>query len=367
MRQVPYFVIALISVAGCRATLPSPSAVESRAEFQECQPGACPDSGRSIDVTYLGISGLLISHHGHVLLTDPFFSNPRLGLVRPKFRYLLRTSPRISSDTIVIERFLPRAANEASAILVGHGHYDHLLDVPYIATRRATAAVVYGGPTVRHMLMGDSILRLNSGQRVLAIQLSDVGTSERAGVWIYTTDSAFRFMALRAGHAPTLRMLGGTYTFGRGALSADRDSLPHTAADWKLGESYSYLIDVLEPEHREPVFRIFFEDAPSTPPKGFPPSSIIRQRRVDLAVLCAATSSYVPQTPDSLLEFLKPTRVMVTHWESFFRSQTLEPEVSRDLDLDGFLTRMKRHLPAATPWVLAYPHTMMRFPESAGD
>jgi hypothetical protein len=313
-------------------------------------------------VTYLGVSGLLISHRGRVLLTDPFFSNPPLGTVRPKVRRLLRRSPRLVPDTNAIERLLPRSADIASAILIGHGHYDHLLDVPYIATHRAAHALVYGSTTVRHMLMGDPVLRENNGRRLIAISQDIAATAAQSGTWIYTTDSAFRFMPIRGGHAPTFRWLKESYTFAAGGLAADMETLPQSAPEWKLGEPYAFLIDVLEPGSTRTVFRIFFQDAPSAPPDGFPPSQLLAEHRVDLAVICAATSSNVPQTPDSLLKFLDPTQVLVTHWESFFRSQSLEPEVVRGLHLEAFVASIRRSLNPSVAWTIALPGVRTVFP-----
>ena len=355
---------ALILFAACRATLPSAYQTESLGTLVGCEGIACPESDEIVEVTYLGVSGLIVSHRGHVLMTAPFFSNPRLGLVRPRATRFFRSSPRIAPDTSAIEKLLPRAADRASAILVGHGHYDHLLDVPYIARRRATSALVYGSATVRHMLMGDQVLRANNGGRLILIHAADAGTIDRQGVWIYTTDSAFRFMPLVAGHAPMLHLFGGSYNFASGTVSTDMASLPRTAPDWKLGEPYAFLIDVLEPGNSDPVFRIFFQDAPSPPPLGFPPLALIQERGVDLAVICAATSSNVPHTPDSLLTVLRPRQVLVTHWESFFRSQTLPPEVSRGLHLDSFLANLSRTLGSAVPWAMPLPRTVIRFPIS---
>ncbi|MDQ6873101.1 MAG: hypothetical protein M3037_14040, partial [Gemmatimonadota bacterium] len=124
------------------------------------------------------------------MLTAPFFSNPSLGMVRPRLTRLLRSTPRISSDTIAVNKLLPRSADRATTILVGHGHYDHLMDIPYIATRRATKATIIGGPSIRHMLMGDSSLRSGEGARILAISLAEAGSKNRRGVWFYTSDSA---------------------------------------------------------------------------------------------------------------------------------------------------------------------------------
>jgi hypothetical protein len=330
-----------------------------------CRQANCGNPEDLISVTYLGVSGLLIEHHRHVLLTAPFFSNPSLGQVRPKVAKLLRSTPRIASDTATIERLLPRDADRTTAILVGHGHYDHLMDVPYIATHRATSAVIYGGPSVRHMLMGDSALRADGGRRVVAINEGVVGHRQRRGAWFYSSDGAYRFMALIAGHAPTYQAWKQAYTFSSGTVDSDLDSLPHTAAEWKLGETYSYLIDVLDDRTRAPVFRIYFQDAPSEPPLGFPPSEVLAERAIDLAVLCAATSSNVHNTPDSLLVILKPTYVLLGHWEDFFQSRNLPSRVGRGTDLEALRNSMRNSLSPSAEWVMPLPQTTFRFREGS--
>jgi hypothetical protein len=267
----------------------------------------------------------------------------------------------------MVERWLPKGADVASVILIGHGHYDHVLDVPYIATHRARSAYIYASATVRHMLMGDDSLRKNSGERVIAIRDQDAATWDSAGVWFYSPDSAFRFMALRGSHAPTFRFFGASYTFARGVISADLNGLPPTAADWKLGEPFAFLIDVLAQPRSRVVFRIFFQDAPSEPPLGFPPASLVGDRGIDLAVLCAATSSNVPYTPDSLLKALRPRQVLITHWESFFRSPNLSAEVSRGLHLDHFLESVTRTLGPSVPWLVPRPHTVLRFAQNSSS
>jgi len=207
-------------------------------------------------------------------------------------------------------------------------------------------------------------LRLNGGQRVVAIPVAAAGVPEQRGVWYYTDDSAFRFMAIIAGHAPTYREWKRSYTFTAGSVDIDLNSLPHTAAEWKLGEPYAYLIDALSSGTREPVFRIYFQDAPSEPPLGFPPIDVLAERAVDVAVLCAATSSNVSNTPDSLLAVLKPAQVIVGHWEDFFRSQTLPTQVSIATDLGEFRESLKKSLPASAGWVMPLPRTTFRFRES---
>ena len=238
------------------------------------------------------------------------------------------------------------------------------MDVPYIADRRATGSTIFGGPSVRHMLMGDSTLRANGGQRVVAISIAEAGSVRRRGKWHYTADSAYRFMALVAGHAPTYRALKNSYLFTPGSVDTDLDSLPHTAAEWKLGEPYAYLIDVLSDDRKSTVFRIYFQDAPSEPPLGFAPTEVLAERGVDLAILCGATSSNVPNTPDSLLKVLKPSNVIVAHWEDFFRPQTLPIQPSPGTEIDDLRESLRKSLTPPTAWVMPLPQTTFRFRET---
>lgn len=353
-------ITGLVVAAACNTTYIVGSPLESRPRSVGCMPGDCGDPSQQIAVTYLGVSGILIEHQDHALLTAPFFTNPPLRLVARSPRRLFLSTPRISPDARAIERLLPEAADRASAILVGHGHYDHLLDIPYIANHRAKVAVIYGGPTIRHMLMGDSALRAQA-ERLVPIGVEASATRDRKGEWFYTRDSAFRFMALLSGHAPTYRFLGRDYTFAAGVVTSDMDSLPPRAGDWKLGEPYSYIIDVLGRVRRETIFRIYFQDAPSEPPLGFPPQDLLGEHPVDLAILCAATSSNVTATPDRLLAVLQPASVLVTHWESFFRSQTLPEEINRATNVDAFMLSLSRSLPIATSWAMPRPQATFRF------
>ena len=78
------------------------------------------------------------------VLTGPLFTNPSL----------LRTGlAAIHSDTVAVDRGLaPYDVSHAAAILVGHAHYDHLMDVPRVARHFAPRAVILGSTTVRNTL-----------------------------------------------------------------------------------------------------------------------------------------------------------------------------------------------------------------------
>lgn len=361
LRQVG-MLLCVALLGGCWKMTPPSGQMQHTSRRIGCEGDSCGSAQNQVEVTYLGTSGILIRYRGAGLLTAPFFSKPVLKRVALSMIPLGRTSSfRMTPDTALIERFLPASADNASGILVGHGHYDHLLDVSYIANHRARSARIYGGPSIRHTLMGDSALRSDGGSRLFAINVSEAGTSDHAGEWIYTDDRRFRFMPLVATHAPAVMRLGRSYHFASGTLSKDLTALPVSASAWKLGEPYAYLIDVLVPGDTTPHFRIYYQDAPSTPPHGFPPSAEVRHRAVDLAIICAATSTYLRGVPDSLLKVLAPRNVMVTHWESLFRRGTLSVQFNAAWDRDNFVGRVIRGLPQSSRWAIPLPQTVMRF------
>src|SRR5580704_8113268 len=82
-----------------------------------------------VRVVWLGTAGFAIAHRGHVVLIDPYITRASLASC-----IALPLRPNIAA----IARCVPRA----DAIVVGHTHFDHALDVPEIA--RLTGARVFG-------------------------------------------------------------------------------------------------------------------------------------------------------------------------------------------------------------------------------
>ncbi len=87
-------------------------------------PGAVRDGVR---VTYLGTNGYQFEFKGHALLVDPYFS--RVDALR------VALGSRIQPNVARINDGLRRIATKADAILVTHGHFDHLLDVPAVMSK----------------------------------------------------------------------------------------------------------------------------------------------------------------------------------------------------------------------------------------
>lgn len=289
-----YIFTILFSVGCC--TIPGP-------ELEFYYEADCSEEitaeNRFIEVSYLGAGGYLIQRGPDKLLIAPFFSNPGL------FRVGLAT---IKSKPGIIEQYLP-PVDDVETILIGHSHYDHLMDIPYIAKFLAPNANIYGNKSMTHLLAPffetkDRFFELNS----------KAGDNGVPGEWVCVPDGRIRFMAIKSEHAPHFL---GINLLGGGKQDEDLEYRPQTAFQWKQGEVFTFIIDFMGPDGETVDFRIHYQDSASNPPMGFPPEGI---KNIDLSILCAASFREVDDYPETFLETAKPKHIIVGHWENFFRS-----------------------------------------------
>lgn len=297
-----------------------------------------PDALRAV---YLGSGGWIFEQGGETVLTGPLFSNP--GLLRTGLL-------EIHADTLEIDRHMRRYdVSDALAILVGHAHYDHLMDVPRVARRHAPRARIVGGRTVANTLGTWSGLM----DRVDVVDDS-AGDQRAVGRWLRYGRSV-RVMALRSRHAPHFE----GYTLYRGTQDTPRTTEPGLATEWLDGETYAYLIDYMAAPDSV-AFRIYFQDAVAAAPAGLAPESLLAERRVDLAVLVPATFDQVDWHPEALIESLDPRWVVLGHWEDFFTPVDEPTRSIRLTDIGHFEARLERVF--AGRWWRPDLFTELRFP-----
>src|SRR5205823_5108118 len=107
---------------------PSISAgLERYSQFVVADSLSKPKSQDGVRITYLGTNGYQFEAGEHALLVDPYFS--RIDLMH------VVLGKRIEPDVARIDAGLIHIASKADAILVTHGHFDHLLDVPVVMQR----------------------------------------------------------------------------------------------------------------------------------------------------------------------------------------------------------------------------------------
>jgi hypothetical protein len=357
-------ILLLVAVTACHPALaplaptPSPAAVDlcdiargantRGASTRDANTrDACRDS---IVITYLGVSGFIIRGGplgDSALMTAPSFTHQRLISVALPFI-------RVEPDGPLIDRSLAgKKLGEVAAILVGHSHYDHLLDVPYIAEHQARSAMIYGSTTTANILAPVAGLR----SRVHTIVATDVATTQRAGRWFTVAGGRARFMAVESDHAPNIGPL--RYTYANTIDDTPRSRLPRTTHGWHKGQVYAYLIDLLDAAGR-PVFRIFYQDAAAGPEHAaLPPLAPADQRAVDVSIICAGNFGNVADYPTAVLRNLAPKRVIVGHWEDFFR--TSYPPFKGISFTDTQKLEMRLRAAVGDRWVTPEPGARMVF------
>lgn len=100
-----------------------------------------------ISLRWLGVAGWEVSFDGHVLYFDPYLS---------RFDYLANGGALAPNPAVVDELLASgRLAGPPELIMVSHGHFDHLSDVPTLLARpewAATTIRTMGSDTNRNLL-----------------------------------------------------------------------------------------------------------------------------------------------------------------------------------------------------------------------
>jgi L-ascorbate metabolism protein UlaG (beta-lactamase superfamily) len=321
-------------------------------------------------VQYLGAGGFLLKRDQDVLLTAPLFSNPSL--------LEIALDHSVRPDTELIDRYFPLDGEQARAILVGHSHYDHLLDVPYIALRRAKQADIYGSETMARLLAPIArALQAKTPPTRIVVMDKLAGDGRTPGAW-QRIGERMRIMALRSAHSPPLalklrvaltqELQLPVHLWRGGFVPEDLRELPRSPSEWVQGPVFAYLIDFLD-EGGQVAFRVYYRDSGATPQSGYAPESLLREGPVDLAILCPGGRPTPQAHPEqTLLQALRPRAVLVAHWENLFVTQDLaraagayhaipSPNAIELADVREFVRRIERLLePSRAPVYVPCPN-----------
>lgn len=316
---------------------------------------------RELSVTFLGVGGFRFAAGDDAVLTAPLFTNPSMFDV---------TVGEIHSRHDLVDQFLGDAST-TKAILSGHAHYDHLMDVPYVWTKTG-GAMIYGNTSAKHLLAGfapdpapgcaappanapwaivprENVIALDDpandvvDYRMCAGLETCSGTHASEGAWVHVPNSHVRIRALCSSHPDQVVVVH----FGEGCVDADVCSPPVKAPDWKEGSTLAYLIDFLHPDTGLPEHRVYYQDAPFDAPISHAHPDLLAEKAIDLAIVNGGNAEQVPDHPTPILTALQPRFAILGHWENFFRPQDQPIEPLPMLNTEELMGRMDAAMPVA--------------------
>lgn len=244
---------------------------------------------RGLSMTWIGTAGFRLAYEGTVVWIDPYVTRLSLGaFVRRRV---------VMPDDAAIARWVDRA----DAILVGHTHFDHALDVPAIARR--TGCRVYGSTSL---------------QRLMALH----GLVEQAVV--VEAKRAYEIGPFRVRFVPSVHsklQLGLAIPYS-GELTCEHvDELAPQA--YRCGQVWGIAIEVAGVRLYHQGSADLLEDE-------------IVDRGVDVFLCGISGRRFTPRYVQRIVRALEPKAIVATHYDDFFRALDMPQRASFNVNLTGF-------------------------------
>ena len=251
-----------------------------------------------IALTYLGVAGWQLEAAGKTILTDPYFSRPSDP-----------NQPLVPDATAIAAH----APAHADLIVVGHSHFDHLLDAAEVAKR--TGAELIGSL---------STIRVAIASGVPAAQLTGIAGGEdlaRAG---------FSVRVIPSLHS----MIGAADTLGE---IADSPQLPMPQVGYKAGGTFGYLVRIAGHE----VLVLDTANFVERELAGLHP---------DIAILAPGLREQIRDYSCRLVHALgDPAVVLVTHFDDWHHAPADQPASDDVQDFVAEIGRCSPHTRVIVP------------------
>lgn len=250
---------------------------------------------RGLELEWLGTSGFRLALEGTTLLIDPY-------LTRLPLRALLARRPALPDPAAVAAH-----AARADAILIGHAHFDHVLDAPLIAQR--TGAQVYGSRSTANLMQLHGL----AGQAV------EVEPYRTYGV------GPFEITFVPSAHA---RLLLGLAVPMDGDISCEHlEDL--TARAYGCGQVYGIHI-------RAGGATIYHQGSAELDDQA------VAHRGVDVLLAAIAGRGFSRHYLERAIRRLEPRLVVPHHHDDFFRPLDEPMQLSFNVDLCGAVEEVRR-------------------------
>ncbi len=253
---------------------------------------AMPQTEGALELTYLGTAGFILKNKQRTVVLDPYLS--RVG-VTELFRPL-------HTNTALLKKYIPHADD----VLIGHAHYDHILDAPDLC--KQTGARLIGSKATcmvgRAAGLPESQLKETEGREDIA-----------CGSW-----------TVRG-----LPSIHGKAIFGRIPIAGDILSppvWPPKLLDLKHGLVLNWLVDTGS-------LKIVHIDSADFIPEE------LQGVKADVVCLCAIGRKYRPNYVKEVVALLQPKWIIPCHWDTMFTHYENEPVYIPSVVLAGFIEEIK--------------------------
>ncbi len=267
----------------------------------------------SISVLYTGCGGLVIIKGEEALMTDPYYTGHQ------PWNLLSQKLDKKNTDSVVKRIKQIGDPKDIKTVMISHAHYDHLQDLPYLLEHKLLADTVniIADQTAQCVLntFTNTVKNIISSDTCAYDQIPKPPMPVK---WIQVSPH-IRVLVIEADHAPhyhKIHLMRGKNCRKPIQHPEDRSSIFR----WREGRTFSFLVDVMDEQNKTTLLRMFIQSSSCKPPYGFPPAAVINEKAVDVAFLCVASSDYVKPYPKDILELLRPEKIVLIHWEDFFRN-----------------------------------------------
>ncbi len=251
-----------------------------------------PQQDGAIELTYLGTAGFVVKSPERTIVLDPYLT--RIGI------------SSIFKPMVVNTALLKKHIPHADEVLIGHAHYDHILDGPDLC--KQTGARLIGSKATcmvgRAAGLPESQLKATDGREDIA-----------CGAW-----------TVRG-----LPSIHGKAVFGRIPIPGDiltPPVWPPKILDLKHGLVLNWVVDTGK-------LRIVHIDSADFIPQE------LQGLKADVVCLCAIGRSYRPNYVKEVVALLQPKWIVPCHWDTMFTHYENEPDYIPGVDLAAFIQEIR--------------------------
>ncbi|HEX3647348.1 MAG TPA: MBL fold metallo-hydrolase [Pseudonocardiaceae bacterium] len=264
---------------GLAATAVGSAVLPGMAVGAERAPKGGGPGSSGVSFRWFGTNGWEITFRDKRILMDPWFGRFPTGFFTGDFD---PTTPLVIRDDLIDQHI-----TTADQILVGHGHWDHLTDIPTIAQR--TGAMVIGSETHANLLRASGKVAENN---IVIVEGGEVMQFDGYTIEVF----------------PSLHSLGATKKFAVPGHLFSVPSAPATVGDLPEGDSLSYLITM------DDGFSIFVMSSANFVERA------IAGIEPDVALLASIFFTEIHDYTRRLLNAIgRPKLILPTHWDNFER------------------------------------------------